>query len=148
MQAILSFIFAFFEQNAYMFVWKPKFVEFSNLQVDMQTRFVKRVSRSGSSDNGFLYMEKSQGADSIRQIGCIRTVLKAECILSMKLQLAIVRGYDEQKARSVGCICYQDNKKSPLLFSQDSLWLEVARMVADIAEGGTTLALSIISTAY
>ena len=65
-RAILSIIFAFFEQNAYLFVGKSKFVELADLQLDMQNHFVKRVSRSGSSDTGFLYMEKSEAADLFR----------------------------------------------------------------------------------
>ena len=52
----------------------------------------------------------------------------------MKLQVAVVQECDADKAATVRCICYHESKKSPLLFSLDSLWLEVSRMIADFAE--------------
>lgn len=95
---------------------------------------MKTISRGGSSDSNFCYLEKSEAAGLIRHIGCICTVMKADCIFSMRQRIAVVQGYDEERAATIGCICYQDNEKPTLLFSLDTISLDMARMIADISE--------------
>ena len=49
----------------------------------------------------------------IQKLGSICIVTKAECVLAMKLQVAVVQECDADKPDMVRCISYHESKKSP-----------------------------------
>ena len=77
LKAVFAVIFAFFQQNSSLFADRSKFSELSSLDTEMEAHFVKRVSRSGSSDTTFLCMERSEIMELIQTLGSICIVTKA-----------------------------------------------------------------------
>ena len=130
-----SLLFSLFKHNKFLRVEKSKFYELSSLGTEMESYFSKRVSRAGTSDTDLLYMDKNEVAELVQPLEHVCSVTFSECVLSLKLQMAVVNGCEKTPAASVGCVYNKDNAKSPRVVSLDTLWVHLSRMISDIADG-------------